>query len=67
MASFKMSLEFSRDFEQLKTRAAKGQVGAQKLLKLLDDAKKELSLDISAGEKIQKNLWPKEYVQKYWI
>jgi len=39
----------------------------EKLQNEINDAKKLLKEDCCIGNKIQKNLWPKKYIQKYDI
>ena len=59
--------EFNDDYAKLKVRAASGNGEAKYILKLLEETTKTLENNREAGEHIQRNLWPKEYVRKYEI
>jgi len=67
MHEVRYSRAFSKDYWKLKKKADKGNAEAEKLILLISDATRELSSDREAGRKIQRKLWPKEYVQKYGV
>jgi mRNA-degrading endonuclease YafQ of YafQ-DinJ toxin-antitoxin module len=67
MTEILLSQEFSKEFSNIQKRAEIGQGEAQYLLKLIEKGIAKLVENHKAGQKIQKNLWPKYYVQKYGI
>ena len=67
MTEIQLSQEFSKEFAKLQKRSAKGEGEAEYLLKLIEKGITKLVENHKAGQKIQKNLWPKYYVQKYGI
>jgi len=67
MHEVRYSQAFSKDYERLKKKAIKGNAESEKLLLLISNATRELSIDRESGRKIQRRLWPKEYSQKYGV
>ncbi|MBL7160934.1 MAG: hypothetical protein ISS93_03750 [Candidatus Aenigmarchaeota archaeon] len=67
MTEIQLSQEFSKEFATLQKRAEKGEGEAEYLLKLVGKGITKLVESREAGQKIQKRLWPKYYVQKYGI
>ena len=67
MIEILLSQEFSKEFANIQKRAEIGQGEAQYLLKLIEKGIAKLVENHKAGQKIQKNLWPKYYIQKYGI
>jgi mRNA-degrading endonuclease RelE of RelBE toxin-antitoxin system len=67
MTEILLSEEFSKEFVTLQNRAEKGSGDAEYLLKLIQKGIAKLMEDHEAGQKIQRNLWPKQYVQRYGI
>lgn len=62
-----LSHEFSKEFSDLEKRAEKHESEAEHLLKITEKGIARLIEDHMAGQKIQKKLWPKYYIQKYGI
>ncbi|MAG08268.1 hypothetical protein CMO89_02250 [Candidatus Woesearchaeota archaeon] len=58
-----ISNKLKEEFESLK----EGKIQDQNLYKFIDRAMDDLKLDSTCGTKIQKRLWPKEYIRKYGI
>jgi len=67
MTEIQLSQEFSHEFAKLQRRREKGDGEAEYLLKLVEKGIAKLIENHEAGQKIQKRLWPKYYVQKYGI
>lgn len=67
MTEIRLSQEFSKEFAKLQKRAEKDQGDADYLLKLIDKGIAKLVENHTAGQRIQKRLWPRYYVQKYEI
>lgn len=67
MTEIQLSQDFSKEFSELQKRTEKGDGNAEYLLKLIDRGIAKLIENREAGQKIQKKLWPKYYVQKYGI
>jgi len=61
------SQEFESDYAKLKNRMEKGSREAGQLYALIQKATKALKSDPQAGRHVKRQLWPKEYVQKYGI
>ncbi|MFH1721289.1 MAG: hypothetical protein ABH950_01650 [Candidatus Altiarchaeota archaeon] len=62
-----LSSRFAGEYVELQKRAEKGDGEAQYLLKIVDKGIAKLAQDPRAGKKIQKRIWPKEYVREYGI
>lgn len=67
MAEIRLSQEFSREFEKLKTKAKDGEGDAEYLLKIINRGIYKIAEDYKNGQKIQKSLWPDFYVKRYGI
>lgn len=67
MTKINLSQEFAREFSELQKRREKGDGEAEYLLKLIDKGIAKLIENHESGQKIQKTLWPKYYVNKYGI
>lgn len=67
MTEIQLSHEFSKELTKLQKRAEKGQGEAKYLLKLIEKGIAKLGENREAGQKIQRKLWPKTYVQEYGI
>jgi mRNA-degrading endonuclease RelE of RelBE toxin-antitoxin system len=67
MTEIQLSQEFSKEFADLQKRAGKKEGEADYLLKLIEKGIDRLVENYQAGQKIQKQLWPKYYVQRYGI
>lgn len=67
MTEIQLSQEFSKEFANLQKRVEKGEGEAEYLLRLIEKGIAKLVEKHQAGQKIQKKLWPKYYVQKYGI
>jgi len=67
MYSVKLGPEFSKEFVKLQRKAEKGEGEAKYLLKLVNKGIAKIATRITAGKKVPKKLWPKEYVRKYGI
>lgn len=67
MTEIQLSQEFSKEFAKLQKRAENGEGEAEYLLKLIEKAITKLVENHEAGQKIQKKLWPRYYVQRYGI
>ena len=67
MYGVKLSPEFNKDFVKLQQRAEKGGGEAAYLMKIVDKGIAKIATKMTAGKKIPKNLWPKEYIKKYGI
>ena len=67
MTEMLLSSEFSKEYAKLQKQAVNGQGEAKYLLKLIENGIAKLAKDREAGQKIQRKLWPKTYVQKYGI
>ena len=67
MTEIQLSQDFSKEFSELQKRTEKGDGTAEYLLKLIDKGIAKLIENREAGQKVQKALWPKYYVQKYGI
>ena len=62
-----LSPAFSKEFSDLEKRAEKHEAEAEHLLKITEKGISKLIEDYRDGQKIQKKLWPKYYIQKYGI
>ncbi|MFH0906603.1 MAG: hypothetical protein V1824_04680 [archaeon] len=67
MHEIRYSPDFNKDYIKLKQKVDLGSNESLYILNLINKATIILSKDINAGKKIPKNLWPKEYIQKYDI
>ncbi|MBW1731420.1 MAG: type II toxin-antitoxin system RelE/ParE family toxin [Deltaproteobacteria bacterium] len=67
MNEIQLSREFAEEFARLQRRAEKGQGDAEYLLRLIEKGIARLIKDQTAGQKIQRRLWPRYYVRKYGI
>ena len=67
MAEINLSQEFAAEFSELQKRRERGDGEAEYLLKLIDKGIAKLAENHECGQKIQKSLWPKYYVNKYGI
>lgn len=67
MTEIQLSEEFAKEFSTLQKRAENGDGEAEYLLKLVEKAITKLVENYMTGQKIQKTLWPKEYIQKYGV
>lgn len=67
MYSVKLGPEFSREFAKLQSRAEKGGGEATYLMKIVDKGIAKIATKITAGKKVPRKLWPKEYIKKYGI
>ncbi len=59
--------DVASEMSKLQSRADKGSSEAFYLLKIINRGIGKLAADAEAGKKIQKRLWPSEYVVKYGI
>lgn len=67
MTEIQMSGEFAGEFAELQKRADGGSGEAEYLLKIIDRGVAKLVGDCTAGQKIQKKLFPAYYKKKYDI
>ena len=67
LVGINLSQEFAKEFSQLQKRSEKGEGEAEYLLKLIDKGIAKLAENYECGQKIQKRLWPKYYMDKYGI
>jgi len=67
LVEINLSQEFAKEFSQLQKRSEKGEGEAEYLLKLIDKGIAKLAENYECGQKIQKRLWPKYYMDKYGI
>ena len=67
MTEIQLSQEFSEEFAQLQKRAERGEGEAEYLLKAIEKGIAKLVDNYQAGQKIQKRLWPRYYVQRYGV
>jgi mRNA-degrading endonuclease RelE of RelBE toxin-antitoxin system len=67
MTEINLSQEFAKEFSELQRRREKGDGEAEYLLKLIDKGIAKLIENHEGGQKIQKTMWPKYYVNKYGI
>ena len=59
--------DVAKDFSKLQAKADKGDSEVQYLLKIINKGIGKVAADAEAGKKIQRRLWPREYIQKYAI
>ncbi len=59
--------EVAESLAKLRSRAEKNDGEARYLLKILEKGISKLAANSQAGKKIQKRLWPREYVQKFGV
>ena len=62
-----LSEEVGKEFAKIQARAEKGDGEAVYLLRIVDKGIAKLAVDIQAGKKIQKRLWPVEYIRTYGV
>jgi hypothetical protein len=62
-----MSEEFAREFADLHKRSERGDGDAEYLLRIIDRGIAKLIEDYTAGQKIQKKLFPDYYVKRYGV
>ena len=67
MTEINLSQEFAAEFSELQKRRNKGDGEAEYLLKLIDKGIAKLAENYECGQKIQKSLWPKYYVDRYGV
>lgn len=67
MLEIRYSAEFEKEFLKLKKKALAGNSEAKYLIEIIGKATLKLSENREAGKKIQKRLWPKEYVKKFEV
>ncbi len=67
MTEIQLSEKFAKEFAKIQKRAERGDGEAEYLLKLIDKGISKMISNHEVGQKIQKKLWPKEYVKNYGI
>lgn len=67
MHGVELSPEFNEEFTKLQSKAEKGEGEAKYLMGIVDKGIAKLAMNIEAGKKIPRKLWPKIYIQKYGI
>jgi len=67
MNEIRFSKEFGKEFSKLEKKSSQGSSEAAYLLRIIEKGISKLSQNIENGKKIQRKLWPKEYVQKYGL
>ena len=65
MHEIRYSADFNKDYVKLRVRADRKDTESQYIIELISRATARLAENSEAGRKIPRNLWPKEYVQKY--
>jgi len=67
MYDIRLSKEFNKEFVRLQNKSEAGYKEEKYIVDLISRATAVLAQDKEAGSKIPRNLWPKEYIQKYNI
>lgn len=67
MHGVNLTSEFNEEYVKLQKRVEKGDGEAEYILKIINKGITKIAQDITVGKKIQKRLWPKEYVREYGV
>ncbi len=67
MHEIRYAPEFDKGFGRLREKALKGDGEARYLIGIIGKASTKIAQNREAGKKIPRNLWPREYIQKYGI
>lgn len=67
MVEIRLSQEFSKELRKLQKASEEGNGNARYLVKIIERGLYKLERDFEAGQKIQKRLWPRYYINKYGI
>jgi len=65
MHGVNLTSDFNEEYVKLQKRVENGDGEAEYLLKIINKGITKLAQDITVGKKIQKKLWPKEYIKEY--